>query len=225
MLVVLFGLSIAGMNSFFYASINRLPLGIAVTLEFVGPLGVALASSRRVRDILWTLFAVAGVILLAPIHGAMIDPLGAAFALVAGGCWAAYILLNIRVGRAFPGGTGLALGMSVAALMIAPLGLMSLRVAWHTPSLFLFGFGVAILSSVIPFSLEMAALRRMSARLFGVMSSMEPVVGAIVGLVVLGEAVDPRALIAIALVVIASGGASFGGQPNKSHVIDVGKED
>src|SRR5947209_9490321 len=125
LLVVLFGICVAGLNGFFYASIARLPLGIAVTLEFVGPLGVALASSRRLPDVLWTLFAAAGVILLAPIGGMTFDPLGVVLALLAAGCWAAYILLNVQIGRTFPGGTGLALGMSVAALALTPFGLAS----------------------------------------------------------------------------------------------------
>lgn len=214
-LVVLFGLSIAGLNGFFYASLARLPLGIAVTLEFVGPLAVALVSSRRGRDIFWTLFAVAGVILLAPIHGMMIDPLGVALALLAAGCWAAYILLNIRVGRAFSGGTGLALGMSVAALALLPFGLASLRVVWHDPSILLIGLVVAILSSVIPFSLELEALRRVSARVFGVLLSLEPGVGALIGLIVLGETVGLRALIAMALIIVASGGVSFESKRSK----------
>ncbi|HLG78968.1 MAG TPA: EamA family transporter, partial [Ktedonobacteraceae bacterium] len=179
LLVFLFGLSLAGLTGFFYASIARLPLGIALTIEFVGPLGVALVASRRLPDILWTLFAVAGIVLLAPINGAAIDLPGVVLALLAGGCWAAYILLNKQVGRVFPGGTGLALGMAVAALVLAPLGLQSIKEAWHDPSIFLSGLGVAIISSVIPFSLELEALRRLSARVFGVLLSLEPVVGAL----------------------------------------------
>lgn len=211
-LVALFGLSIAGLNGLFYASLARLPPGIAVTLEFVGPLGVALVASRRLRDVLWTLFAAAGVILLAPIHGTVIDPVGIGLALGAGGCWAAYILLNIRVGRVFSGGTGLALGMSVAALALAPFGVASMHVVWHQPSLLLVGSAVALLSSIIPFSLEPEALRRLSARLYGVLSSLEPVVGVLIGFLILGEAVGLRALLAVALIVVASGGVSFGGK-------------
>lgn len=219
-LVALFGLSIAGLNGFFYASLARLPLGIAVTLEFVGPLGVALVASRRLRDVLWILFAAAGVILLAPIHGTVIDPVGVGLAFGAGGCWAAYILLNVRVGRVFSGGTGLALGMSVAALALAPFGLANMRVVWHQPSLLLVGSAVALLSSIIPFSLELEALRRLSARLYGVLSSMEPVVAALIGLIILGEAVGLRALIAMALIVVASGGVSFGVKRDTSRPSD-----
>lgn len=208
-LVALFGVNIAAMNGFFYASIARLPLGIAVTLEFVGPLGVALVESRRLPDVLWTLFAVAGVVLLAPIQGVALDPLGIAFALLAGGCWAAYILLNKGVGRVFEGGSGLALGMTIGAIAFVPFGITSLGSAWHDPSVLALGLGVAVLSSVIPFSLELEALRSLSARVYGVLTSLEPVVGAIVGLLVLGESVGLRAIIAMALIVIASGGVSL----------------
>jgi inner membrane transporter RhtA len=217
LLVVLFGMCIAGLNGFFYASIARLPLGIAVTLEFVGPLGMALASSRRLPDVLWILFAAAGVILLAPIGGMTFDPLGVVLALLAAGCWAAYILLNVQIGRTFPGGTGLALGMSVAALALTPFGLASVKETWHDPSILLIGLGVAILSSVIPFSLELEALRRVSARVFGVLLSLEPVVSALVGLLVLGETVGLRALVAMVLIVVASGGVSFAGKGNRNH--------
>ncbi len=119
--VVLFGVTMAGLNGFFYAALARLPLGIVVTLEFVGPLSIALFSSRRRIDVFWALFAVAGIILLAPINGATVDPLGVGLALIAGAFWAAYILLNVRVGQAFPGGTGLALGMSIGASGNSPL--------------------------------------------------------------------------------------------------------
>jgi len=210
MLIVLFGLTIAAMNTFFYASIARIPLGIASTLEFVGPLGISIVASRRLPDVLWALFAAAGVILLAPIRGSVIDPLGILFALLAAGCWAIYILLSVRVGRIFPGGTALAIGMSISTLVLAPVGLPSLQAVWHAPSILLIGFVVAILSSVIPFSLELEALRRLSPRVLGILLSLEPVVAAIIGFVVLGETVGLRALIAIVLIVIASGGASFG---------------
>ena len=208
-LVVLFGLCIAGLNGFFYASIARIPLGIAVTLEFVGPLAVALASSRRLPDLCWALLAAAGIILLAPIQGTSIDLVGVGLALVAAGCWAAYILLSVRVGRVFPGGTGLALGMSVGAMALAPFGMARLTAVWHDPSLLLIGAGVALLSSVIPFSLELEALRRLPARIFSVLLSLEPVLAALIGLVVLGQTVGLRAIVSMALIVFASGGVSF----------------
>lgn len=208
-LVVLFGLAIAGLNTFFYAAISRIPLGIAVTLEFVGPLGVALAASRRLPHLLWAVLAVAGIILLAPIGGAAIDPPGVGLALLGGACWAAYILLNVRVGRAFPGGSGLALGMCVATLVLAPFGIIHVGSIVHDPFILPIGFGVAILSSVIPFSLELEALRRISARAFGILMSLDPAVAALIGLVVLGETVSLRSLIAMTLIIVASCGVSF----------------
>lgn len=208
-LMVVFGLVIAVMNAAFYAAIARIPLGIAVTLEFVGPLGVSVAASRRLSDVLWVVLAAGGVLLLAPIGGTTINPLGIGFALLAGGCWAAYILLTVRVGRALPGGGGLALSMGVAALALVPFGVASGGRALLDPTILLGGVGVAVLSSVIPFSLELEVLRRLSARVFGVLMSLEPAIAALVGFVVLGETVSLRALFAITFIVMASGGASF----------------
>ncbi|GAC1655272.1 MAG: EamA family transporter [Ktedonobacteraceae bacterium] len=209
MLLLLFGLTIAVMNAAFYAAIARIPLGIAVTLEFVGPLGVSVFASRKRRDFLWAGFAAGGVVLLAPFGNMTIDPLGVVLALLAGGCWGAYILLNVRVGRTFPGGNGLALSMSVAALVLLPLGVWNGGIALLNPKILLLGIGVAILSTVIPFSLELEALRRLPARVFGVLMSLEPAIAALVGFVVLRETTGLRALIALALIVIASGGVSF----------------
>lgn len=209
MLLVLFGLTIAVMNAAFYAAIARIPLGIAVTLEFVGPLGVSVFASRKRRDFLWAGLAAGGVVLLAPFGNMTIDPLGVVLALLAGGCWGAYILLNVRVGSTFPGGNGLALSMSVAALVLLPLGVWNGGIALLNPKILLLGIGVAILSTVIPFSLELEALRRLPARVFGVLMSLEPTIAALVGFVVLRETTGLRALIALALIVIASGGVSF----------------
>ncbi len=208
-LVVLFGLTIAGMNAAFYGAIARIPLGIAVTLEFVGPLGIAVAASRSRRDLLWAGFAVCGVALLAPIGNVMIDPLGVGLALLAGGCWATYILLNVRIGRTFAGGAGLALSMSVAALVLTPLGVASGRGMLLDPKVLLIGVGVAVLSTIIPFSLELEALRQLPAHVFGVLMSLEPAIAALIGFVVLKETIGLRALVALALIMVASGGVSF----------------
>jgi inner membrane transporter RhtA len=209
MLVGLFGLTIAVMNASFYAAIARIPLGIAVTLEFIGPLGVAVAASRRVRDLLWVVLAAAGIFLLAPIDNAAIDPVGVGFALLAAGGWAAYILLTVRVGRALPGGGGLAVSMSIAALVIAPFGIASGGSTLLHPDILLMGLGIAVLSSVIPFSLELEILRHLSARVFGVLMSLEPAIATLIGFIVLGETVGLRAIIAITLIVMASGGVSL----------------
>ena len=208
-LIMLFGLTIAVMNAAFYAAIARIPLGIAVTLEFVGPLGIAVAASRSRRDLLWAGLAIGGVALLAPIGNANIDPLGMGLALLAGGGWAAYILLNVRIGRAFTGGAGLALSMSVAALVLIPLGVGSGRGMLLNPKVLLVGVGVAVLSTIIPFSLELEALRRLPARVFGVLMSLEPAIAALIGFVVLRETIGLRALVALILIIVASGGVSF----------------
>ncbi|HZR43398.1 MAG TPA: EamA family transporter [Ktedonobacteraceae bacterium] len=208
-LVVLFGLTIAAMNACFYAAIARIPLGIATTLEFVGPLGVAIAASRRRRDLLWVGLAAAGVALLAPIGKSAIDPLGIVFALLAGAGWATYILLNVRIGRAFTGGNGLALSMGVAALAFSPFGVTSGGGMLLNPNVLLVGVGVAVLSTVIPFSLELEALRRLPARVFGVLMSLEPAIAALIGFLVLREAIQVRGLIALTLIMAASAGVSF----------------
>lgn len=209
LLIVLFGLSIAVMNAAFYAAIARISLGIAVTLEFVGPLTVSVFASRKRRDFVWAALAAVGVVLLAPFGNSTIDPLGVGLALLAGACWGAYILLNVRVGRTFVGGTGLALSMAVAALVLLPLGVWSGGAMLLNPKILLLGIGVAILSTVIPFTLELEALRRLPARVFGVLMSLEPAMATLVGFVVLREVVSVRALIALTLIVLASGGVSF----------------
>lgn len=214
LLVGLFGITIAVMNASFYAAIARIPLGIAVTLEFIGPLGVAVVASRRVRDLLWVVLAAAGIFLLAPIANAAIDPIGVGFALLAAGGWAAYILLTVRVGRALPGGGGLAVSMGIAALVIAPAGIVSGGSTLLHPTILLMGLGIAILSSVIPFSLELEILRHLSARVFGVLMSLEPAIATLIGFIVLGETVGLRAIIAITLIVVATGGVSLFQQRN-----------
>ena len=207
-LAAAFGVALAGMNLSFYAALDRIPLGVAVTLEFSGPLGVALLGSRRALDVLWAVLAAAGIVLLADPTGAATDPLGVAFALLAGACWAAYIVLSQRAGRAFPGGTGLALAMSLGAVLLLPIGVAGGGAELLDPSALALGASVALLSSAIPYSLELEALRRLPARVFGVLMSLEPAVAALVGFVVLGEVLGERELAAILLVVAASLGAS-----------------
>jgi inner membrane transporter RhtA len=149
------------------------------------------------------------MILLAPVSNAVIDPVGVGLALVAGVCWAAYILLTARVGRAFPGGAGLALGMSIAAQVLIPLGVGVAGGTLLDLKVLLVGIGVAILSTVIPFSLELEALRWLPMQVFGVMMSLEPAIAALIGFVILRETMGLRALIALMLIMVASGGSSF----------------
>jgi inner membrane transporter RhtA len=203
---VLLGVALAAMNLSFYAALDRIPLGIAVTLEFTGPFAVAVAGSRRASDLLWVGLAAVGILLLSPLRGSL-DSLGAAFALVAGACWAAYIVLTARVGRAFRGGRGLALAMGVAAIVLLPVGVAGAGQELARPGPLAVGLAVAVLSSAIPYSLELEALRRIRRGTFGVLMSLEPAVAALVGLAVLGQGLRPTEVVAIALVVAASAGA------------------
>jgi inner membrane transporter RhtA len=216
LLAGLFGLTLAGMNFSIYLAFDRIPLGVAVTLEFVGPLGVAVAGSRRLLDLLWVVLAAAGILLLAPLSvlgGMDLDPVGVAFALLAGCLWASYILLSARTGSAFPGGTGLVIALCVGTFVLFPFGIAGAGYALLDPKLLLAGFGVAMLSSAIPYSLELEALRKLPARVFGVLMSLDPAVAALAGLVVLGERLEMRAVAAIIFVTIAAAGASlFGGR-------------
>ena len=212
-LALAFGLTLVTMNFCFYQALDRIPLGIAVTLEFVGPLGVALLGSRRAVDLLWVLLAAAGILLLAPgIGESGLDVAGVAFALAAGVLWAAYITLSVHVGRAYSGPTGLALAMGVGALVALPLGIASAGSQLLQPELLAAGLAVAVLSAALPWSLELEALRRIPAHVFGVLMSLEPAIGALVGFLLLGERIGARAVLAIALVVIASAGAARGAQ-------------
>jgi inner membrane transporter RhtA len=203
---VALGLVLAAMNLSFYAALERIPLGIAVALEFTGPFAVAVVGSRRASDLLWVAMAAAGILLLSPLHGSL-DGLGVAFALAAGCCWAAYIVLAARVGSAFAGGQGLALAMAVAAIVLAPVGIARGGAALTHVDLLATGLAVAVLSSAIPYSLELEALRRIRKGTFGVLMSLEPAVAALVGLVVLGQRLAPAEVVAVALVVAASAGA------------------
>lgn len=207
--VLSYGGVLAAMNLSFYQAIFRIPLGIAVTIEFLGPLTVALLGSRRLLDVLWAGFAAGGVALLTEGGHGSISWVGVAFALGAATCWGLYIPLGARLGEHTSGGGGLAVAMSFAALIALPFGVVSAGTALLHPISLIAGFGVAILSAVVPFSLELEALRRIPPRVFGVLMSLEPAVGALAGLLVLGQALHPGQWAAIALVVSASVGASW----------------
>jgi inner membrane transporter RhtA len=203
-----FGLVLAGMNLSFYEAIHRIPLGIAVTIEFIGPLAVAIVGSRQWIDLLWVALAAGGIVALAhgQTHG--LDALGAGLALLAGCLWAAYILLNARVGRAFERGTGLALALCVALLATIPYGVVEGGAHLLDARSLALGAAVGMLSSAIPYSFEIEALRRIAPPVFGVLMSLEPALAALAGLIVLGQGLSARAIAGIALVVCASIGAS-----------------
>jgi inner membrane transporter RhtA len=208
LLVVGFGLSLAVMNTGFYEALDRIPLGITVTIEFAGPLLLAVALSRRALDLVWVALAAGGILLLARGGAAGLDGLGVAFALVAAAAWAIYILLSVRVGRAWGSGTGLALAMAVGAVVVAPLGIPNGGSGLLDPALLAQGVAVAVLSSAIPYSLELEALRRIPAGVFGVLMSLEPAIAALAGFLVLDQGLAPRELAGIGAVVIASAGAA-----------------
>ncbi|MEV0416135.1 EamA family transporter [Streptomyces sp. NPDC050448] len=209
--VVAFGVAMAGMNGLFYQSIDRIPLGPAVTLEVLGPLALSVAVSRRLVSLLWAGLALAGVVLLAGHGGGSgfggLDLLGAAFALGAGAMWAAYIVFSARTGRRFPQADGLALAMAVAAVLSLPLGVIEAGSALLVPSTLALGIGVAVLSSVLPYTLELLALRRMPAPTFAILMSMEPAIAATAGFLILNQAMSALDALAIALVIAASMGA------------------
>ncbi|GAA2452613.1 EamA family transporter [Actinomadura vinacea] len=208
-----FGLSLALMNFSIYQSFMRIPLGMAVTIEFLGPLLVSIVASRRPRDVVWAVLAGAGVVMLAR-GGGEVDMAGIGFALLAGAGWAAYILLSAATGQRFAGSTGLALASVVGTFAIMPMGVTAGGTALLDPQLLALGIGVGLLSSVIPYSLELEALRRMPARVFGILMSLEPAVAALVGVMLLGEILTARQWVAIGCVIIACAGATLGpGRP------------
>jgi inner membrane transporter RhtA len=207
-LAAVFGLVLAGMNLSFYEALHRIPLGIAVTIEFIGPLAVAVAGSRRLTDLVWVALAAAGILDLTHGGGHGLNGLGVALAATAGACWGAYILLNARVGRAFERGTGLTLAMCVGSVAVLPVGIVAGGSHLLEPRSLLLGCAVGMLSSAIPYSFEIEALRRIQPSVFGVLMSLEPAMAAIAGAIVLGQGLSLRALVGIALVVVASVGAS-----------------
>ena len=220
LLAVAFGVSLAGMNLAFYAALDRIPQGVAVTFEMVGPLGVAVAGSRRALDLAWAGLAAAGILLLSNFGDfGDVDAAGVGLALLAGGFWAAYILLSARAGREVPGGTGLALAMVAGSALLIPVGVADGGGTLLRPEILGVGLAVALLSSAIPYSLELEALRSLPPGLFGVLMSLEPALAALAGYVVGGETLVARELAAIGLVVVASAGAA-GSAPDPTGPFD-----
>ncbi len=207
-LALLFGIALAGMNLCFYESIDRIPLGTAVTFEFIGPLGVAVLTSRRRQDFAWAGLAAIGILLLSGGVGHDgLDPWGILLALAAGFFWGSYILLGKRVGEEWSGGKGLAISMVVAALICTPPGVAAGGRELLDPTVLLIGAAVAVLSTTLPLSLEIEAMRRLPSNVFGVMMSLEPGIAAAVGFVLLSQGLAAAQLLAISLVVAASAGA------------------
>ena len=207
--LLLYGAILGLMNLSFYGAISRIPLGIAVAIEFFGPLGVAAATSRRPRDFGWIALAAVGIVLLTPEIGGSLDPVGVVLAGAAGLCWAGFIVMTRRVGRVLPGSSGLAIGMAIAALVVLPVDL----VAGGLPNLdlpvLLAALAVAVLSTALPLSLEFEALRRMPARTYGILVTLEPVVATVIGSVLLGQAIGVQGALAVACVTAAALGVTL----------------
>lgn len=203
-----FGVILGLMNWSFYESIDRIPLGACVTIEFAGPLAVAVWKSRRPLDLVWVALAAAGILLLIdPFSSGGLDPFGVALALLAGTMWGSYILASARVGRIWPRASGLGIGCAVGALITLPAGLSQGGGDLLAPELLAAGAFVGIACTVIPYGLEMEALRRIPEGVFGVLMSLDPPLAALAGVVVLGEELSALDLVAIGLVVVASAGA------------------
>ena len=215
--VLLYGVSLAGMNGFYYAALARLPLSAAVTIQFLGPLTLAAALSRRWRDAGWIVLALLGVLTLgmADRHGGGtgtgtgLDPVGVVFALVSAAFWALYILAGSRASAAVPGRSGVAVAMTAGALVLLPFGA---RGAWHVvgrPAPMLLALGVALLASVVPYTLEFAAMRRIPRRVFGILLSLDPALATLAGWLLLGQHSSPVAIAAVATVITASVGSTL----------------
>ncbi|MFJ5534265.1 EamA family transporter [Streptomyces sp. NPDC093261] len=205
--VVVFGITMAAMNGLFYQAVDRIPLGLAVTMEVLGPLALSVLASRRVVNLVWAALALAGVFLLGGGGFGDLNTAGVGFALAAGAMWAAYIVFSARTGRRFPQADGLALAMGVAAVLFVPLGVAESGTKLLVPTTLGLGAGVAMLSSVLPYTLELLALRRLPASTFAILMSLEPAIAATAGFLVLGQSLTATQVAAIALVIAASMGA------------------
>ncbi|UFR03856.1 EamA family transporter [Streptomyces sp. Go40/10] len=205
--VIVFGITMGAMNGLFYEAVARIPLGPAVTLEVLGPLTLSVLASRRAINALWAGLALAGVFLLGGGGFSDLDATGVAFALGAGAMWAAYIVFSARTGRRFPQADGLALAMAVAALLFLPLGIADAGTRLLDPTTVALGSAVALLSSVLPYTLELLALRRLPASTFAILMSLEPAIAATAGFLILGQSLTAAQAAAIALVIAASIGA------------------
>jgi len=212
------GVVMAGMNLIFYLALRTVPLGIAVTVEFLGPLLLALVQTRRVLDLFWALLAAAGVVLLGTANGGSAPIGGLVLAFVAGLCWAGYIVFSARLGGLVPGTGGLAMSLGVAALLVLPFGASGASAVFHHPTLLIGATAVALLSSVFAYGLEINALRRIPTRVFGILMSLEPAAAAIAGLLILGQRLDAVEVIALLLVTLASAGVTMA-RPRRAEAV------
>ena len=208
-IVIRYGLSLGAMNLIFYLAIERIPIGLAVTLEFIGPLVVAVMGSKRLIHYLWVLLAAAGIVLIAPWSNDGIDLLGVLFALLAGALWAAYIVLGTKVSKIMKGGDAVATGMLFASVLIVPFGILENGLNNLTPTFLYLGIALALLSSAIPFTLEMKALAQLPARTFSILMSLEPAAASIFAFIFLQEYLTFNEILAVVFVVIASVGSTI----------------
>lgn len=215
-LVLLLGIFLGLGTLSFNQAIARIPLGVASSLEFVGPLGVAVLGSRKWLDLIWILLAGMGVLLLTPLSGIALDPTGIGWALMAALCWGGYISLAGKAGNIFSGGTGLTLALTVAAAILAPCGFHQGAAIALLPLVLLVSLGLALVGTVIPYSLEFAALKQVPPRIFGVLISIEPAIAALMGLLVLGEKLTVHTLLAIVLVTSGAIGVTVLGRREPS---------
>jgi inner membrane transporter RhtA len=206
---IIFGIVLVSMNVTYYLSLQRLPLGLCVTIEFVGPLAVAVWHSHRALDFVWVLLAALGITLLNPFSG-NVDTIGFILALIAGACWGLYIILGEKLGSATPGALGLTIAMSIGSLLLVPVKIIDAPQWLNILPALPFAAAVALLSSVIPYSFEIEALRRMPTKIFGILMSMEPACAAVVGFLVLGERLTLWQCLAIAAIMMASFGSARG---------------
>ena len=208
--VTIYGASLAGMNLSFYMSLQTIPLGLAIALEFCGPMAVAMMWSRRPLDFVWVALAIAGLLLLLPLDDAShaLDPKGVMLALAAGFCWASYIVAGQNAGKDH-GGLATVLGVIIGAALVAPVGIAHAGMGLLALALLPAGLVVAVLSSALPYTLEMFALRRLPTQTFGILMSLEPALGAVIGFLLLKESIALPHIGAVAIIVLASAGAAF----------------
>lgn len=211
--VVVFGLAIAAMNALFYLAIERVPLGVVVAVEFLGPLGLAAWTARRWRERVWVALALLGVVLVTPVDGTGYDALGLLFAALAGIGWAGFVLLSTRVGACYPGNSGIALGMAVGALLLAPMAIASAPVLFTRFDVLATMLAVAVFSTALPFSLEFHALRRVSPTVYGTLIALEPAAATVAGAWLLDQAPSAMALLAVGLVTLAAIGSTLSREP------------